>query len=212
MALTKKQKEVFDYIQSYTAQNGYSPTQKEIKNHFEFKSFGSVQRYLKYLKEHNLLESDWNARRGIKISDEQTPVSNDIDQNSDFEAIPMLGRVAAGNPIEAIERASESLSVPQNLLKGRGRFFALEVQGDSMWDAGIREGDHLICRHEQTARNGQIVVALVDGEATVKTYQKQKNEIHLLPENADYNPIIVDCHSQFSLAGVVIGLIRNFNV
>jgi repressor LexA len=199
MALTKKQKQVYDYITQYQDENGIAPTQKEILEHFNLKSFGSVQRYLKYLREQGLLETDWNARRGIKVK-EQRPENE----------IPLLGQVAAGNPIEAIEQADTFIQSPMHFLKGRGPFFALEVKGDSMINAGILEGDYIVCRHQKDANRGDIVVAVIEGEATVKTYQPSKNKIELIAENPKYNPIVVTAEQDFQLAGVLVGLVRTY--
>lgn len=199
MALTKKQKQVYDYIISYQDENGIAPTQKEILEYFSLKSFGSVQRYLKYLRDEGLLETDWNARRGIKVK-EQRPENE----------VPLLGKVAAGNPIEAIEQADTYIQSPMHFLKGTGPFFALEVQGDSMMNAGILEGDYIICRHQKSANTGEIVVAVIDGEATVKTFNPSADKIELIAENPKYKPIVVTKNQDFNLAGVLVGLVRTY--
>jgi len=200
--ITKNQKEILDYIHQYLEKNGYAPTQKEIKNHFNLKSYGSVQRYIKYLSNAGHLATDWNARRGLR------PV--DTDEHLSHGEIPLLGKVAAGNPIEAIENAHESIAVPQNLLRPPHKYFALRVQGDSMIEDGILENDVVIVRHQKDAKNGQTVVAIIEGEATLKHYYKKSNSIELRPANALYSPIVVKATSsqEFNLAGVMVGLIR----
>lgn len=204
MAITKKQKEFYDYIVAYNKEHGHSPTQKEIKDHFGLKSFGSVQKYLQYLNKEGLLESQWNQRRSLEIKSE-TPAESDSDQ------IPLLGLVAAGNPIEAIENPTNMISVPKYLLKGGFRYFALTVKGDSMIDAGILENDVLVCRSTKEARNGQIVVAVVNGEATVKTFSQQKKSIELLPSNKNYSPIVIDeSIEDFKVVGNLVGLLRSY--
>lgn len=204
MAITKKQKEFYDYIVAYNQEHGHSPTQKEIKDHFGLKSFGSVQKYLQYLNKEGLLETQWNQRRSLEIKAD-TPVDTDSDQ------IPLLGLVAAGNPIEAIENPTNTIAVPKNLLKGGFRYFALTVKGDSMIEAGILENDVLVCRSTKEARNGQIVVAVVNGEATVKTFSQQKKTIELLPANKNYSPIIVDeTVEDFKIVGNLVGLLRSY--
>ena len=211
MALTKKQKEVYEYIKTYFQENGYSPTQKEIKDHFELKSFGSVNRYMKYLLDANLIEQDWNARRGIKILEfEKEEESNVIEASSSFETLPLLGDVAAGNPIEAIESTSDFITIPKSMISGAKRHYALSVKGDSMIEDGIHDGDTLICRHEVTAKQGQTVIALLDNEATVKRFYKKKNQYELHPANERLVPIIVEPDQHFQIAGVVVGLIRNY--
>lgn len=204
MAITKKQKEFYDYIVAYNKEHGHSPTQKEIKDHFGLKSFGSVQKYLQYLNKEGLLESQWNQRRSLEIKSE-TQAESDSDQ------IPLLGLVAAGNPIEAIENPTNMISVPKYLLKGGFRYFALTVKGDSMIDAGILENDVLVCRSTKEARNGQIVVAVVNGEATVKTFSQQKKSIELLPSNKNYSPIVIDeTVEDFKVVGNLVGLLRSY--
>jgi repressor LexA len=199
-SITKKQKEVFDFISDYSNTHGYAPTQKEIKEHFGLKSFGSVQRYLKYLVNAGYLECDWNARRGIR------PSKNTQSENNE---IPLLGLVAAGNPIEAIENPEETVSVPPQLLKSGSRYFALTVQGESMIEDGILEDDIIICRHQNTANQGQTVVAVVDGEATVKNYYRKRSAIELHPANSSMSPIIVNSGT-FQIAGVLVGLLRRY--
>lgn len=208
MSITKKQKEVLDYIISYTDKNGYSPTQKEIKEHFGFKSFGSVQRYIKYLANAGYLESDWNARRGLKVV-EETPAHTP--SSPEFAEVPLLGKVAAGIPIEAIESADESIQVPSNMVQGSHKYFALKVKGDSMIEDGIFEDDLIVCRHQNTAQNGQTVVAVIEGEATVKRFKKSRSQIELIPANSSMEPIIVNQNSgAFSIAGILVGLIRSY--
>ena len=202
MALTKKQKEFYDFIVAYNQEHGHSPTQKEIKDHFGLKSFGSVQKYLQYLTKEGLLESQWNQRRSLEIKDE-------IESDSDH--IPLLGLVAAGNPIEAIENPTNTIAVPRAFLKGGYKYFALTVKGDSMIEAGILEGDVIVCRSTKEARNGQIVVAVIDGEATVKTISYQKKSIELLPSNKNYSPIVVDeTVGDFKIVGNLVGLLRSY--
>ncbi|TNF25125.1 MAG: transcriptional repressor LexA, partial [Deltaproteobacteria bacterium] len=209
MSITKKQKEVLDYIISYTKKNGYSPTQNEIKEHFSFKSFGSVQRYIKYLANAGFLESDWNARRGLKVV-EDTP-AHTPPSSPDVAEVPLLGKVAAGIPIEAIESADESITVPSSMVQGSHKYFALKVKGDSMIEDGIFEDDLIVCRHQNTAQNGQTVIAVLEGEATVKRYKKSRSHIELIPANSSMEPIIVDQNSgAFSIAGILVGLIRSY--
>jgi SOS regulatory protein LexA len=204
MAITKKQKEFYDYIVLYNQENGHSPTQKEIKDHFGLKSFGSVQKYLQYLNKEGLLETQWNQRRSLEIKSQVEP-------ESDSDQIPLLGLVAAGNPIEALENPTNLITVPKNLLKGGFKYFALKVMGDSMIDAGILEGDVIVCRSTKEARNGQIVVAVINGEATVKTFSHQKKTIELLPANKNYSPIIVDeSILDFKIVGNLVGLLRTY--
>ncbi|MGI4992746.1 transcriptional repressor LexA [Halobacteriovorax sp. GFR7] len=218
MALTKKQNQVYLYIKNYFQAEGYAPTQKEIKEHFGLKSFGSVNKYMHYLQEAGKIEVDWNARRGIKILDEEQLSSKELDQqmsaltnsNANFSEVPLLGDVAAGNPIEAIENPSEHTLVPNHMVSRPGKYFALNVQGDSMINDGIHEGDILVCRAQENANQGQTVIALVDNEATVKNFFKKKNSVELHPANDRLSPFIITEANDFRIAGVVVGLMRSY--
>lgn len=201
MSLTKKQKQVYDYIVSYIEQNGYSPTQMEIKEYFGFKSLGSVQDYIRYLKNANYIENDTNSVRGL------TPVGSD---QSNIEAsleIPLHGKVAAGNPIEAIE-GNESINVPASMI-GRGSHYALTISGESMIEDGILDGDIIVVKKQQNASNGDTVVAVIDNEATVKRYYKKKNLIELHPANSTMKPITIE-NGDFQIKGVLVGLLRSY--
>lgn len=213
MGITKKQKEVYDYIVQYNQKHGIAPTQKEIKEQFGLKSFGSVQRYIKYLAQAGYLASDWNARRGLKptvVKPSTQTRSGPKPQALEAIDLPLLGDVAAGHPIEAIEQADQLITVPKAFV-GPGRHFALRVRGDSMIEAGIFEDDLIVCRYQETARSGEIVVALINGEATVKTFIPKTQHIELHPANARLKPILVDEHSgDFRLAGVLVGLLRSY--
>jgi repressor LexA len=216
MALTKKQKEVYDYIKNYLLEYSYAPTQKEIKEHFGLKSFGSVNRYMKYLIEANLIEMDWNARRGIRILEESSapvipPQANGpIQSTSQFEEIPLLGDVAAGNPIEALENPENTTFVPTHMIGKPGKYYALNVCGDSMIEDGIHDGDILVCRHQGNANQGQTIIAVVDNEATCKKFYKKKNTIELHPANERLSPFVIEPEQDFRIAGIVVGLLRSY--
>jgi len=204
MSITKKQKDVFDYIKNYTRTHKIAPTQKEIKEHFGFKSFGSVQRYIKYLVNARYLECDWNARQGLKI------VNTETEMNSLVE-IPLFGDVAAGIPIEAIENPTETMLVPQYLIKKNSNYYALTVKGNSMIDDGIFDHDTLICKQQNTAEQGQTVIAIIDGFATVKKFYMRNRKIELVPANSTMNPITIDQGTtDFRIVGVLSGLIRHY--
>lgn len=214
MGLTKKQHEVYQYIKDYSKKNGYAPTQREIKEHFNLKSYGSVQRYLKYLKEAGLLTTDWNAKRGLTLMDgekssQTTQASSTSVSHSPAEMeIPLLGDVAAGNPIEALENPTEHLSVPSGLIQKKGQYFALRVQGESMIEDGILDGDYAIIRAKNQAGPGQTIVAVVDGEATLKKFYKKKSHIELHPANSTMEPIVVEGNQDLKIVGELAGLIR----
>lgn len=197
MALTKKQKDVLDFITEYVRANGFSPTQKEIQENFGFKSLGSVQDYIKYLKDGGYLNNDSHSVRGLM------PAT--VQQNS--EEIPLLGNIAAGVPIEAIEN-SDMISVPVHML-GKGKHYALQVKGESMIEDGILSGDIAIIKHQNQAENGEIVVAVVDNETTLKRYFKRSKQIELHPANKTMKPIIVK-DKEFEIRGLMVGLIRSY--
>ncbi|RLA62936.1 MAG: repressor LexA [Epsilonproteobacteria bacterium] len=202
MSLTKNQKQVLNFIENYLAENGYSPTQKEIKDHFELKSYGSVQRYLKYLKEGGYLETDWNQRRGIRPLT-QEPLNIEI---------PLVGDIAAGNPTEAIENTQEKIEVPPSLVPGNHCYFALRIKGESMIEEGIFENDIVIIKKQNQARSGQIIAAIIDGEATLKKYRPKDGFIELVPANKDFAVIKVNpSEKTFGLAGILVGLLRSYH-
>ncbi|MAX66694.1 MAG: transcriptional repressor LexA [Bacteriovoracaceae bacterium] len=199
MSLTKKQKQVYDYICQYIEEYEYSPTQVEIQEHFGFKSLGSVQDYIRYLKNSGHLENDPNSVRGLR------PVQ--LNENSELIEIPLHGKVAAGNPIEAIE-GTESVAVPASMLKS-GNHFALTVSGESMIEDGILDGDLIIIKEKNYAQNGETVVATLNNEATVKRYYKKSKQIELHPANSSMSPIIVK-NGDFQIKGILVGLYRSY--
>ena len=204
MALTLKQKQVYDFISAYWQKHTLAPTQREIKEHFHLKSFGSVQRYINYLKAEGLLSNDWNVRRGLK------PLPRLAAQEGE---IPLLGLIAAGRPIEPLENP-QNVRIPSDLalhaLDHGEQLFALRVRGDSMIEDGILPNDLIICKAAQNARKGEKVVAVVDGEATLKHYIPHKNSIELRPANQSMASIEVSPEQHFEIRGIMIGLWRQF--
>jgi repressor LexA len=199
MNLTKRQKEIVDFIRDYRSAHGISPTQREIREHFNLSSFGTVQKHLKRLEEKGALSREWNRSRGISPADEEIRKGREV---------ALLGTVAAGRPIEPFPD-QETIEVPSSLL-GRGEHFVLRVRGDSMVEDGIRDGDYVIVARQSTARNGQTVVALVRGEATLKRYYSEGARVRLQPANAAMKPMTVDARD-LTVQGVVTGLIRDYS-
>ena len=208
MGITKKQKEVLDYITEYLDDYGYSPTQNEIKEHFGLKSLGSVQRYIKYLMDGGHLESDANARRGLRPT--STEAQYHMSHMPTEIEIPLYGQVAAGSPIEAINDTNEMVSVPAHYIKKHQDYFALTVNGDSMIEDGIFDSDLIICKHQKEAQVGQTVIALINNEATVKKFYPKKSTIELHPANERLNPIVVN-KSEVQIAGILVGLLRSYD-
>ena len=201
MSLTKKQKQVYDYIVEYIDSNSYSPTQVEIQHHFGFKSLGSVQDYIRYLRSAGYLQSDTNSVRGLQ------PINPNQQNIIEAVEIPLHGKVAAGNPIEALE-GIETIEVPSSMI-GTGNHYALTVSGESMIEDGILDGDLIVIKEKSNATNGETVVAVIDNEATVKKYYKKNNKIELHPANSSMSPIIVD-RGDFNIKGIVVGLYRSY--
>jgi len=200
--LTPSEKRTFKFVQQYFLKNGYAPTLQEIAKGIGIKSRGVVHRYLRALESSSLITILSNRRRGIFLN-------LDVDENASiFPIIPLLGRIAAGQPIEAIEGRDE-LNLA-NFLMSSDRF-ALQVTGNSMIDAGILDGDTVIVRQQQTATNGDIVVALIDGiETTLKRLKKLPDGmILLIPENKFMEPKVYPAQ-RVQIQGVIVGQLRSY--
>ena len=194
MSLTPQQKNVLDFIEEYTDEHGFAPTQNEIANHFGFKSLGTVQDYLNRLRQKGYLESTWNGKRAIRLKQKK-------------HELPLLGRVAAGSPIEAILH-DEFIEVPPSMTAGPGKFFALQVRGDSMIEDGICDGDYVIIRKQAKANNGETVIAMIDNEATIKRFEQHGGGVALHPANSRFQTIHVSPNQDFRIEGIMIGVIR----
>ena len=195
--LTPKQKAVYDYILQFSEAQGYPPSQQEIAKAFGWSSLGSVQNYLVRLVREGVLATDWNARRGLKVL---SPQASAIE-------LPLAGLVAAGKPIEAIN-TPDSIEVPPSMV-GAGENFVLKVQGDSMIEDGILDGDYVVVRKQAQAESGQTVVALIHGEATVKRLLRRSGRIELHPANPQMQPFLIDGDADVQIEGVVVGVIRH---
>jgi repressor LexA len=198
MNLTKRQKEIVDFLRAYRAEHGISPTQREIREKFHLSSFGTIQKHLKRLEEKGALSRQWNRSRGISPAEEERR----------GREVTLFGYVAAGRPIEPFPD-EETIEVPSSLL-GKGEHFVLRVRGDSMIEDGIRDGDYVVVARRSTAQNGQTVVALVRGEATLKKYYAEGARVRLQPANASMKPLTVEAQD-LTLQGVVTGLIRDYS-
>ncbi|MCI8575545.1 MAG: transcriptional repressor LexA [Bacilli bacterium] len=202
--LTKKQNEVLDYIKKYTAKHGYPPAIREIGAGLGLSSPATVHTHVKKLEEAGVIKTSSNKFRTIEIL-----VDNEYEENhDDVIKVPLLGKVTAGNPIEAIERPNEFFDLPAALIPSKESVFTLEVSGESMINAGIYDGDYVIVQKQSTARNGEIVVAMTeDNEVTLKTFYKEDGHIRLQPENDTMAPFIFE---NVTIIGKAIGLYRKF--
>jgi len=200
MRLTEKQKEFLGYISSYVEDWGRSPSFEEICSHFGFTSYNTVTTYLKTLerKGYIRLPRKKNQKRAIEVI---SPVET---RRLEF---PLLGRVAAGRPIEAVEEV-DVIEIPPSML-GKGDHFVLQVKGDSMKEDGILDGDFIVVRRQATAENGQTVVALINNQATVKKYYQRKAHVELRPAHTDMEPLIIS-EGDLRIEGRVVGVMRHY--
>ena len=197
--LTFRQKEILNFISQALQDKGYPPTLREIGKKFKIASTNGVHTILENLEKKGYIKRQPLLSRGIEL------VQN---IRANFTLIPVLGRIAAGLPILAVENIETHLAVDKTFLPS-GEIFSLKVVGESMKDAGILDGDYVLARRQETAEKGDIVVAVIGEEATVKTYVPLKNMIRLEPANPDFEPIIVDRKTPgFFIAGKVMGLMR----
>lgn len=211
--LTDRQEEILQFIQQYQQINGYPPTLREIGKQFGIVSTFGVKRHLEALTKKGYLNILSNASRGISINrDDFEPASVfDINENSNINKIPIIGRVAAGSPIMAEENIEGSIVIDESFMKKDNDSFALRVKGDSMIEAGIFEGDLVIVSPRASSISGDIIVARVDDEVTVKIYENKNKSVRLIPQNKKYEPILVTEKNEFSIVGKVTGVVRWLN-
>lgn len=198
-ALTARQQEVFDLIRDHLAQTGMPPTRAEIAHRLGFKSPNAAEEHLKALARKGAIEIVSGASRGIRLLIEEET------------GLPLVGRVAAGEPLLAEQHIESHYQIDPDLFKPHADFL-LRVSGMSMKDIGIMDGDLLAVHKTQDAHNGQVVVARINDEVTVKRLKRHGNIVELLPENSEFSPIIVDLREQeLSIEGLAVGVIRNGN-
>lgn len=202
MPLTRRQKEILDYLQSYIQEHGFAPSFEEIAEHFAFASLATVHEHLTNLQRKGYIRRGYNESRSIEL----VPPPG----QSGATELPLLGEVAAGEPIEAVT-APETLSVPNDLMPRRGHAYVLRVRGNSMIDEHIENGDYVVVKGRETADNGEMVIALVDGSsATVKRlFREAGGWIRLQPANSQIPPLRVH-EDDILIQGVVVGVIRKY--
>ncbi|MBT0727233.1 repressor LexA [Rosenbergiella australiborealis] len=198
-ALTTRQQQVYDLIRDHINQTGMPPTRAEIASQLGFRSPNAAEEHLKALARKGVIEIVSGASRGLRL----------LLEEPEAEGLPLIGRVAAGEPILAQEHIESHYHVDPALFKPNADFL-LRVSGMSMKDIGIMDGDLLAVHKTQEVRNGQVVVARIDDEVTVKRWNKEGNIVHLLPENSEFSPIVVDTRQQsLMVEGLAVGIIRN---
>jgi repressor LexA len=210
--ISQRQKLILNYIQQHTESHGYPPTVREIGEAVDLSSSSTVHAHLKALEERGFIKRDAVLTRAIKITQEGMGYVLGRDAGvPDFRTrgiinMPVLGTVAAGKPITAVEDIQDYFPIPENFVNGEG--FILQVRGDSMIEDGIHHGDYVVVRRQPTADNGETVVAMIEGEATVKRFYKEKKRIRLEPANRHMKPIFAESPD---LLGKVVGLIRRLS-
>ncbi len=196
--LTKRQKQIYDYTKSYINKRGFSPTLEEIKKHFRLSSLSTIHQHIGTLADKGFITKNDNSARGISL----------LEKTAKLVRIPLLGIIAAGQPIEAIQD-KEMIAVPQSKLPRGGEFYALRVVGNSMIDEGINNGDVVLVKQQAVADNGQKVVALIDNhEATLKKFYRERGHIRLQPANKSMEPLIFRNGRDVAIQGIVLDVIR----
>lgn len=201
--LTEKENRIYSFIKTYFEEHQRPPTYQEIQKEFSYSAISTVQDFLSQLRTKGYIRAPFgeNRKRAIELVDFNGAESDAVAQ------LPLLGKVAAGRPIEAIE-TRDYVEVPRSLLRQGGEYFALTVKGDSMIEDCILEGDYVVIKRQASAANGQTVVAIVDNQATIKRFYQRKTHVELHPANPNYDIIMVEPHSEFKILGVLSSVIR----
>ena len=206
MAITKRQRQVYDFIANFVQEKGYSPSFEEIGEGMSLNSLATVHKHVSNLETKGLLKRDYNRSRSIDLLPIKGKLRQEMSVSTELR-LPLMGRIAAGMPIEAME-TPETISLA-DFVRSK-EVFVLQVRGDSMQDEHIVDGDYVLLEKTKTAHNGEIVAALVDGsDSTLKRFYKEGNKIRLQPSNATMKPIIVPA-IDVQLQGRVIGVLRKY--
>ena len=211
--LTKKQKELFDYLSNYIAKNSISPSFEEMKNAVNLKSKSGIHRLITSLEQRGFIKRLKHKARAMEIIKTLTNNFNNINQDKKLNSIeiPLLGSIAAGDPMEAIENPNEFVTVPSTFLSPHNQFFGLKVSGLSMIDKGICDGDIAIIKKTNSVLNGKIAAVLTrDNEITLKIIKIKNNTIHLIPANKSYTEKVLNVN-EVQIQGALTGIIRKYN-
>jgi repressor LexA len=202
MPLTKRQREILNYLGAYSDANGYAPSFEEIAAHFNYNSLATVHEHLSNLERKGYIKRSYNESRAIEILPSEA--------NPRAIELPLMGTVAAGTPIEAVA-TNESLAVPEDFVRRNGSHYVLRVRGNSMIDEQIRDGDYVVVNERQSADNGEMVIAMLNGaSATVKKFYRERDgRIRLQPANETMAPMYVH-ENDISIQGVVVGVLRRY--
>lgn len=199
--LTERQRDILDFIRKHTRAHGVAPTHREICEAFGYSSYGTVYKHLTLLEKKGLIRRDSNQKRGVELVEDDRPETPRVRE------LPLLGHIAAGLPLE-VAQGDEMIFVPDTLTS-RGENYVLKVRGDSMVDDGVLDGDFVIIEQRATAHNGEMVVAMVAGEVTLKRFYKETHRVRLQPANEHMAPIYARAEDVV-IQGVVVGLMRRF--
>ena len=206
--LTKKQLQLFDFIKDYVSKNGVAPSFDEMKDYLGLKSKSSIHRLISALEDRQVVRRLHNQARAIELPGQHN-IEKFYDISNDVVQIPLYGKIAAGLPIEAVANETETISVPTQMT-GKGEYYALLVEGDSMINAGILNGDTVIIKRANQANDGDIVVALIDGyDVTLKRFRKRASSIALEPANPAYETRIFT-NDRVEIQGILAGLMRSY--
>ena len=211
--LTKKQKELFDYLSNYIAKNSISPSFEEMKNAVNLKSKSGIHRLITSLEQRGFIKRLKHKARAMEITKTLTNNFNTINHDKKLNSIeiPLLGSIAAGDPMEAIENPNEFVTVPSTFLSPHNQFFGLKVNGVSMIDKGICDGDIAIIKKTNSVLNGKIAAVLTrDNEITLKIIKIKNNTIHLIPANKSYTEKVLNVN-EVQIQGALTGIIRKYN-
>lgn len=217
-SLTDRQAAVLDFIRDHIEETGYPPTIREIGDHLGIKSTNGVNDHLKALERKGYLDRQTGKSRALKPlrTRDGSPIVDPADEanapqrSAETHSVPVVGRIAAGTPTEAIENTEDFLEIGPGLVGRNEDLFALQVDGDSMIEDGIFDGDYIFVRKQQTASNGEIVAAMVDGEATVKRFYREEGRVRLQPANESMDPIYIRAEDGRApqILGRVVGVYR----
>ena len=213
--LTERQRDILEFIREFQKSRGIAPTHREICDHFGFSSYGTVYKHLSLLEKKGLIRRDWNQKRGVEIVKQSDDQNDEVSssrtsttrQDSPVRELPLFGYIAAGRPLE-VDVSDETIAVPEHLTT-RGDNYVLKVRGDSMVEDGILDGDLVIIARREEAHNGDMVVANVSGEVTLKRLYREGERVRLQPANSMMGPIYAAARD-VAVQGIVVGLMRRF--